>query len=73
MKARELAEILMQHPDYEVVIRPDELRADFMGCPYEQTIDCVKETIMPSIPVVGQYYLQINCKNHFVSERGYKL
>ena len=73
MKARELAEILMQHPDYEVIVRTDELRADFMGCPYEQTIDCVKKTIMPSIPVDGQYYLQINCKNHFVSENGYKL
>ena len=73
MKARELAEILMHHPDYEVVICPDELRANFYGLPYEQKIDCVKKTIMPTIPVDGQYYLQIKCKNHFVSENGYKL
>ena len=73
MKARELAEILMQHPDYEVIVRPDELRVNFYGLPYKQMIDCVKKTIMPTIPVDGQYYLQIECKNHFVSENGYKL
>ena len=73
MKARELAEILMQHPDYEVVIRPDELRADLLGITYNQMIDYVKKTIMPTIHVDGQYYLQIKCKNHFVSENGYKL
>lgn len=73
MKARELAETLMQHPDYEVIVRPDELRANFYGLPYEQMIDCVKKTIMPTIPVDGQYYLQINCKNHPVAEMGYKL
>ena len=72
MKARELAKILMQHPDYEVVVHPDELRADFYGLDYEQTIDSVKESIWVHIPV-GCKVLQINCKNHFVSENGYKL
>lgn len=72
MKARELAEILMQHPDYEVVIRPDELRADLLGITYDQMIDYVRIPSWVNIPV-GVNILQISCKNHFVSENGYKL
>ena len=72
MKARELAEILMQHPDYEVVIRPDELRADFYGITYNQMIDYVRIPSWVNIPV-GVNILQISCKNDFVSENGYKL
>ena len=72
MKARELAEILMQHPDYEVIIRPEELYANFMGMPYQQEIDYVNVCTWKSIPVDGKT-LQINCKNHFVAKQGYKL
>ena len=72
MKARELAEILMQNPDWEVLINPDELRGDYMGCPYQQTIQSVEFCFWKNIPVDGKAY-EIKCKNHFVAERGYKL
>ena len=72
MKARELAEILMQNPDYEVVIRPDELYANLMGMTYQQVIDNVDVCAWKNIPVEGKT-LQINCKNHFVAKQGYKL
>ena len=72
MKAKELAEILMQYPDYEVVIHPEELRGDYLGCPYQQTIDSVETSDWITIPV-GERVLQISSKNHFVSEQGYKL
>ena len=72
MKARELAEILMQNPDWEVLINPDELRGNYMGCPYQQTIQSVEFCFWKNIPVDGKAY-EIKCKNHFVAERGYKL
>lgn len=72
MKARELAEILMKNPDWEVLINPDELRVDNMGCPYQQTIKSVEFCFWKNIPVDGKAY-EINCKNHFVAKRGYKL
>ena len=72
MKARELAEILMQNRDWEVIISPEELRGDDMGIPYQQTIKSVKFCFWKNIPVDGKAY-KINCENHPVAERGYKL
>lgn len=72
MKARELAEILMRFPDYEVIIRPEELYANLMGVPYQQVIDYVNICIWDTIPVDGKK-LQINCKNHPIAKQGYKL
>ena len=72
MKARELAEILMRFPDYEVIVQADELYANLMGMPYQQVIDNVDVCAWKNIPVDGNT-LQINCKNHFVAKQGYKL
>ena len=72
MKARELAEILMKNPDWEVLINSDELRGDFMGYPYQQIIKSVEFCSCKNIPVDGRAY-EIRCKNHPVAEGGYKL
>lgn len=72
MKARELAEILMRFPDYEVIVRTEELYANLMGMPYQQVIDYVNVCGWKTIPVDGKTQ-QINCKNHFVAKQGYKL
>lgn len=42
MKARELAEILLQHPDSDVVIEPSAIKTNEIGLPMEQEVKGVR-------------------------------